>query len=105
MERQPVIDLDSYPMDGVHPTLQGAMNYIALLNHMYTKQLIDRLRAIRANHHYMDRLFGEPTPEQRVAVEAEVNAIKAILATREHVPGKVEAKQLRQYKQHRKQTR
>lgn len=103
MERQPVID--GYLMDGVHPTPQGALNYIALLNNWYTKQLIDRLRSIRAGHHNMDRLYGEPTPEQRAVLDAEVDAIKAILATREHVPGKVEAKQLRQYKQHRKQTR
>lgn len=99
MERQSLMNTD-----GLHPTPEGVKNYKALLS-MYTKQLIDRLRGIRANHHYMDRLYGEPTPEQRVAVEAEVNAIKAILSTREHVPGKVEAKQLRQYKQHRKQTR
>lgn len=99
MERQPVMN------DGLHPTTQAVHNVINHLNAMHTKQLIDRLRSIRGNHHYMDRLYGEPTPEQRVVVEAEVNAIKAILATREHVPGKVEAKMIRQYKQHRKQTR
>jgi hypothetical protein len=103
MERQPVID--GYLMDGVHPTPQGALNYIALLNKWYTKQLLNRLRDIRANISVVNGHWGDPTPEEAAAAEVEANAIKAILATREHVPGKIEAKQIRQYKQHRKQTR
>lgn len=92
-------------MDGVHPTVQGALNYEALLKTMHTRQLIDKLRSTRASMTMINGLYGEPTPEQREAVEAEVNLIKSVLATREHVPGKAEAKQIRQYKQHRKQTR
>lgn len=75
------------------------------LEAMHTRQLIDKLRSIRAGHGVMNRLYGEATPEQCEAIEAEANLIKDILSTREHIPGKTEAKQIRQYKQHRKQTR
>jgi len=75
------------------------------LEAMHTRQLIDKLRSTRASMTMINGLYGEPTPEQREAVEADVNLIKSVLATREHVPGKAEAKQIRQYKQKLKQAR
>lgn len=92
-------------MDGVHPTIKAAHSLIDHWNAMHTRQLIDRLRSIRANITLINGHYGEPTPEEREAAEAEANSIKAILATREHIPNKAESKQIRQYKQHRKQTR
>lgn len=99
MERQSLVN------DGLHPTPTAVHNVIQHLNAMHTRQLIDRLRGIRAGHGVMNRLYGEATPEQREVLEAEANMIKDILATREHVPGKAEAKQIRQAKQKAKQAR
>lgn len=76
------------------------------LDAMYTAQLIERLRAINANAHYLTgRLFGPLSDDELVELEAERTAIKAVLAHREHIPGKVEAKKIRQDAQRAKQCR
>lgn len=66
------------------------------LDALHTRQLLDRLGSERAKITYINGLFGEPADGERQAVEAEMNAIKAVLATREHIPSKAEAKKIRQ---------
>lgn len=77
------------------------------LEKLHTRQLMQRLRGIRAGTHpsHFKPAYRDYTPEEQAALEAEVNAIKAILATREHIPNKVEAKATRQANQRSKQVR
>jgi hypothetical protein len=75
------------------------------LEKLHTKQLLNLLRGNRAGVHRLNKYYVDPTPEEAAAAEADANLIKSILATREHVPGKDEAKQIRQAKQKAKQAR
>jgi hypothetical protein len=59
---------------------------------MYTKQLLARYRSIRFNYCNWDMY----EPEEISQTEMELDIIKTILDTREHVPNKQEAKKIRQ---------
>ncbi|MNB87326.1 hypothetical protein D3C75_343110 [compost metagenome] len=60
---------------------------------LHTKQLLAKLHNYRA---------GYADVEEQIDFPKEIDAIKKVLATREHVPNKTEAKRIRQEKARRK---
>lgn len=69
------------------------------LDALHTRQLLDRLGSERAKITHYGFMFPLTTEGDETGLEsirAEIDAIKAVLATREHIPTKAEAKTIRQ---------
>lgn len=73
------------------------------LTKLHTKQLLAQLHNLRAGYSqyiYVDSL--SMTAEEASGTQLRINAIKAELAKRPHIPNKAEAKRIRQEKAKRK---